>query len=65
MERQGVGMDELKPCPFCGGPASVIEIEDPDVAGEMLYTVWCEECGCGTVPANTPVEVRRLWNRRT
>ena len=64
MERQGVGMDELKPCPFCGGPASVIEIEDPDVAGEMLYTVWCEECGCGTAPADTPDEVIRLWNRR-
>ena len=62
MERQGVEM--LKPCPFCGGTASMIEIEDPERAGEMLYTVWCEECGCGTAPANTPDEVVERWNMR-
>ena len=55
---------ELKTCPFCGGNAEIIQVADPDREGVMLHVVWCEECGCGTVPADTIDVVAELWNRR-
>lgn len=34
---------ELKPCPFCGGKASVKAINKKDVG----FTIWCECDKCG------------------
>ena len=34
--------DELKRCPFCGGHASIIEVEEPSNVGG--YVVQCADC---------------------
>ena len=36
--------NELKPCPFCGGEASLRD--EPD--RYYKYTVYCTKCGIGT-----------------
>lgn len=52
-------MTELKPCPFCGGEASIY------VAYDDGYYVCCDECGCGLPVYNTEEDAIREWNRRT
>ena len=55
-------MDELKPCPFCGGEAELYE----DVGG---YSVDCGVCGAGIgyfgngLP-DAKVAAMAAWNRR-
>lgn len=36
-------MTELEPCPFCGGPAQMIEAEE---AGDSAYAIQCQTRGC-------------------
>ena len=50
---------KLKPCPFCGGEASIY------VAHDDGYYVCCDECGCGLPVYNTEEDAIREWNRRT
>ena len=60
-------MEELKPCPFCGGKAEVIQER---VLG--LYAVWCKDCKCQTIyqfDFGEGLEVSKqkaikVWNRR-
>ena len=52
-------MTELKPCPFCGGEASMY------IAYDDGYYVCCDECGCGLPVYNTEEEAIEAWNRRT
>jgi Lar family restriction alleviation protein len=52
-------MDKLKPCPFCGGKATVWKDLTQD-----WYQVYCEKC-----EANTQLKMKRFlairyWNRR-
>ena len=35
-------MEELKPCPFCGGKAKVIEAIN--IVGKKVYAVYCQDC---------------------
>lgn len=51
--------EDLKPCPFCGGKAEVINLG-------MANMVECTKCGIGT-PPNTldPSQSLKLWNTRT
>lgn len=51
-------MNELKPCPFCGGKAAFI-------AGAR--TIKCKYCGGAficTNPLITTLEIAEAWNRR-
>lgn len=69
-------MEELKPCPFCGGEAEMIAAkkfkmeplwpngaEQPDE-----YNCWvkCKKCHtvCGAVEYPTEAEAAAAWNRR-
>lgn len=52
-------MDELKPCPFCGGEAKVQRFPHN-------YAVYCTECYASTIQFKpTDKEAVEAWNRRT
>ncbi len=65
---------QLKPCPFCGGPAKIIERTKPD--GYCSYTVKlvrCEACHAQTEERTadgyygeycSDEEIAERWNRR-
>lgn len=50
---------ELKPCPFCGGPATVWPL--PAAA---LWKVHCDECNARGAHRRTMADAVREWNRR-
>ena len=52
-------MSELKPCPFCGGNASVRK-------ESMWYEVCCDDCPCnvGRCWFAKREEAIEAWNRR-
>lgn len=49
-------MDELKPCPFCGGKAHVVDGID--------YWILCEDCHCRTGFFDRAEDAAEAWNRR-
>ena len=57
---------ELKPCPFCGGKASFLTVEQTD--GTRGYEVSCENAACEvcscTMLHPTKAEAAAAWNRR-
>ena len=62
--------EKLRPCPFCGGEAYMIEVEPhthkiaiwvPDSVGECF--IECTNCTCA-MSANTKEEAVAAWNRR-
>ena len=69
LEVEGVKMNELKPCPFCGAKET-----DTNKAGwPQLYiykstydcfVVNCRACGASTFPKDTERAARIAWNRR-
>lgn len=59
---------ELKPCPFCGGAAEVVEADE---AGEGAYAVQCRTRGCEASSAvmfalkeDVTDQLAAKWNRR-
>jgi Lar family restriction alleviation protein len=57
----------LKPCPFCGGRADIIDVEEPSNIGGKV--VQCSECEASTrvwFPIKDSVDriLREAWNRR-
>ena len=68
-------MEELKPCPFCGGEANIIKNEHPRLHRPIkngLYHVECCECnvmiGYDTDYGgqfDTKEEAIKAWNKRT
>jgi len=68
-------MDELKPCPFCGG--TNLNIKEADIYGKddlpwnpkHVFRVECNalEGGCGTMGGyyGTKEEAIEAWKRRT
>lgn len=56
-------MKEVKPCPFCGGEATIVDHWPNDPTG---YIVRCMECGAQTphFETNTAEEAVKFWNRR-
>ena len=59
-ERGGV-MEEIKPCPFCGGEAGITW--DKWKNDEMYCCVECD-CGVSTGVYETVDEAVEHWNRR-
>ena len=60
-------MDELKPCPFCGGIPKRHEIEqDFFDTGTCItgYAVFCQKCRCSTEYELSQAEADKRWNRR-
>lgn len=51
---------ELKPCPFCGGRAAVVESSPVYLA----YRVRCRRCGAETGMYTTAINAVRCWNDR-
>lgn len=64
--------EELKPCPFCGGPAEIdsIEFRHPDEYGnDITFSVSCQDKGCigwftGCEGYGTRDAAVRAWNKR-
>jgi len=54
-------MEELKPCPFCGG-TNVDARTDGFGAG---WYIFCQDCGVMCGYALNTVEAIKAWNRRT
>lgn len=66
-------MEELKPCPFCGGEASmesgIYDLGDVTYAFAHVECLSCVACGSGFTEADSPVEMvghlaSEAWNRR-
>ena len=56
-------MNELKPCPFCGGEAKTIISEGGDYT-EDLYWIVCKCCEAETSTYYTDEDATEAWNRR-
>ena len=58
-------MDELKPCPFCGGEAEMRSL-GIGFYGGRIYWVHCISC-CAEINNPKPSEEDAIkdWNRRT
>lgn len=56
-------MDELKPCPFCGGKATIFSVE-------YWCMVECTECGARSKnfaafsTTEAEQQAKKFWNRR-
>lgn len=70
--------DKFKPCPFCGGKATVIQSPNRSRYGEgSFYTIQCLICRCSTHPVFSPTEMEddidyeavdeliTIWNTRS
>lgn len=57
--------NELKPCPFCGGEATIINAQQPFERRRKLFAT-CTVCGV-EMPriARSMKEAKEAWNRRT
>lgn len=56
--------EELKPCPFCGGEASLFTAEEVGYIGDEHFAVKCNGCFCGTGHYADPGRAAEAWNRR-
>ena len=52
------GNEELKPCPFCGGEAEILQ------RGAMSTSIRCKDCGCRTGECAYEDAAIFNWNRR-
>lgn len=59
-------MDELKPCPMCGGTDLYSERDDDSRAFGECWKVECARADCGCkVSGLTTTDALFRWNRRT
>lgn len=56
-------MDELKPCPFCGGKAFV-SAKLPYFGETLTLAVVCEKCNASSKHKTTEEKAIEAWNRR-
>ena len=60
-------MDKLKPCPFCGGKASINFDSEATVDTQgrcWAYNIVCDKC-CATSGLAYSIEMAiEIWNRR-
>ena len=57
-------MEELKPCPFCGGDARYNRITYHTVIANESHIVFCAKCGASTQKYKTKQEAIAAWNKR-
>ena len=57
--------EELKPCPFCGEPASSGFAKYCDCHGMKSGEVSCDSCGAKIDHRDSEAEAIADWNRRT
>lgn len=56
-------MDDLKPCPFCGGPGhEILRFYWGDDCSK--WTVVCDNCGAEVSEFDALEQAREAWNRR-
>lgn len=55
---------ELKPCPFDGGEAWIIEDRGDRGSLPLLYRPQCKKCGADRGGYRTKAEAIEAWNRR-
>lgn len=51
--------EELKPCPFCGGEARIVQ-----ASGRMLFCVVCDDCDASGGHYFTEEDAATAWNDR-
>ena len=51
---------DLKPCPFCGGVAAIVQSSSV----YLDYRVRCKRCGAETGMYTTAINAVRCWNCR-
>lgn len=56
--------NELKPCPFCGGDASLIVKTFFGFPEEEIYTVACNDCKSQSCYSDDRKETVKVWNTR-
>ena len=57
-------MNDLLPCPFCGGKSEIYDVQseyDDDFSG---YAVMCKACGDSTTVFITQSKAIAAWNKR-
>ena len=56
----------LKPCPCCGGQATVVKASGRSVLHTPYWSgyVKCKSCKLSTPMLKSPGAVERVWNRR-
>ena len=55
-------MNELKPCPFCGGEAEILTAES--MHGGYLFGIMCNDCRSRGDVFDTEAEAIKAWNTR-
>lgn len=55
-------MNELKPCPFCGGEAEILTAES--MHGGYLFGIMCNDCRSRGDVFDTEAEAIAAWNTR-
>ena len=56
---------ELKPCPFCGGKAKIIEVADYSSTGGSYWNVLCKLLNCCAQYGETKRQAISAWNKRS
>ena len=58
---------DLKPCPFCGGPAKRVDVEATNfsVANAGGSYITCQVCwACSSIMFGEKIGLEEAWNRR-
>ena len=71
VQHGGFGGDSmnLKPCPFCGGKAKIMVVQELRLGGDEGFVIQCEDCYMNTASINgtyssNSTDAIELWNRR-
>lgn len=57
-------MTKLKPCPFCGGEATIMPRYRDEETGELKQDVCCRGCDCSTDVYSVEKQAIQAWNNR-